>query len=143
MSQLLPNFSDLGFDDNLNRGEGFQTGDVELAAGSIGGGSIASGGGGGSPNGTENIVEEQIQPDEIASGDMAENLVIVRGGSIKSGATDYNEGDGWWLGRRTVEDDAAFFIGDSDGDRTHLDSVDSGMFSPENDRTFIGREQWS
>lgn len=132
----LPNYFDMGFDKNLQRGDSLGSGSVMLPEGGLpisssggGGGGVSdsssggSAGGatsgstelsGGSSNGTANLVEDQKQPSEMASGEIAEHTIIAADGHIRGGASDYLVGDGFWLGSYHGDpDDYRFFIGDS------------------------------
>ena len=77
-----------------------------------------------SSDSTPNPTVDYVEPSFIASGTITGNLTLGRNASIFGGATYYNEGNGWWLGRRTVEGDAAFFIGNSAGDKLTYNTID-------------------
>ena len=124
----LPNYLDQGFDKNLQRGDSFGGGSVMLPDGGLPLGSSVGGASGvassvsgsaelsgGSSNGTANLVEDQKQPSELASGEIAEHIIIASDGHIRGGATDYLVGDGFWLGSyQGSASDYRFFIGDAD-----------------------------
>lgn len=114
----------LGFNAYLERGDPLVFPSATLLTLPAGDVSLPSTSQNSSYNGTENLVERQIQPEQLGSGDYIENLIIARGGSIRSGATYYNEGDGWWLGRRVVENDVAFFIGSATGNKLTYNTTD-------------------
>lgn len=65
-----------------------------------------------------------VQPDDIASGDLVGNLNIPTSGHIRGGATDYSEGEGFWLGYRLTERDYGFFIGNGSGDYLRYNTTD-------------------
>jgi len=118
-------YLDNGYDKNLQRGEGFGSGGVQLAEGQLPSG--------GTYNGTTALVEGQTQPSDTASGETAEHLIIAADGHIRGGATDYLEGEGFWLGSfEGDKNDYRFFVGDAAGDYlTYANGVltISGTFS--------------
>jgi len=108
----IQTYKELGFDSNLNRGSSLLLGDSGLPSTPI-----PNTLNGGTYNGVEDLVSGELDLGQLPSGEMSEKLTLTRNAHIKGGATDYNEGEGWWLGYRNDEEDFAFFVGDADGNK--------------------------
>ena len=112
-------YFDEGYDKLLNRsslgGDGsFASSSVTQATSTIGGTSTET---------LTNPVTDSVSPQDIESGSYTQHFVLDRDGHIRGGATDYEEGTGFWLGYHNSTDTYRFFIGTAAGNRLTWDGT--------------------
>uniref|UniRef100_A0A6M3J4E1 Uncharacterized protein n=1 Tax=viral metagenome TaxID=1070528 RepID=A0A6M3J4E1_9ZZZZ len=104
----MADYSELGFDSLLDRS-------LDLT-------SIES-----SQTSVYNPVTSSTPTVSLESGEYSGNLILARDASIRGGATDYNEGSGFWLGYRRGTSDYGFFIGNSAGNKLTYNTTDDTL----------------
>lgn len=104
----MADYSELGFDSLLDRS-------LDLT-------SIES-----SQTSVYNPVTSSTPTVSLESGEYSGNLILARDASIRGGATDYNDGIGFWLGYRRGTSDYGFFIGNSAGNKLTYNTTDDTL----------------
>lgn len=127
----MSDFTQSGYDNLLNFG-GDITGSIQLMGLQAGSGI----GGLGRPtvpldstNELHNPTTDTVNAEQVLGGNLIDSLILAKNAYILGGATDYDDGEGFFLGYRSLsnDNDWAFFIGNSAGNKLTYNSTDDTL----------------